>query len=152
MVALYAPNSPACAAVFHGVLRANATVTSVNSLYTAEELAASSPTRGPIIVTASVLSGPRRPPMRSVWRRRRGGRRRRGPRLFADLLAARRAPQAVDPDDLAVLPYSSGTTGLPKGVMLSHRNLVANLPQPHAIQVDPGTRAPRCCRSSTSTA
>jgi long-chain acyl-CoA synthetase len=29
-------------------------------------------------------------------------------------------------DDLAVLPYSSGTTGMPKGVMLTHRNLVCN--------------------------
>jgi acyl-CoA synthetase (AMP-forming)/AMP-acid ligase II len=36
----------------------------------------------------------------------------------------------VDPHrDLAVLPYSSGTTGLPKGVMLTHHNLVANLCQ-----------------------
>ena len=36
----------------------------------------------------------------------------------------------IDPaTDLAVLPYSSGTTGFPKGVMLTHRNLVANLCQ-----------------------
>jgi acyl-CoA synthetase (AMP-forming)/AMP-acid ligase II len=33
----------------------------------------------------------------------------------------------VRPDDVAVLPYSSGTTGLPKGVVLTHRGLVANL-------------------------
>ena len=37
------------------------------------------------------------------------------------------------PDDLAYLPYSSGTTGLPKGVMLNHRNLVANLCQIRAV-------------------
>ena len=34
---------------------------------------------------------------------------------------------SVDPArDIAVLPYSSGTTGVPKGVMLTHRNLVAH--------------------------
>src|SRR5207248_6816701 len=33
----------------------------------------------------------------------------------------------------ATLPYSSGTTGLPKGVMLTHRNLVANLAQSGAV-------------------
>ena len=35
----------------------------------------------------------------------------------------------ASPRDVAILPYSSGTTGLPKGVMLSHRNLVVNLQQ-----------------------
>jgi long-chain acyl-CoA synthetase len=35
-------------------------------------------------------------------------------------------PDRVDPDRLVALPYSSGTTGLPKGVMLTHRNLVSN--------------------------
>ncbi len=33
------------------------------------------------------------------------------------------------PDDVVVLPYSSGTTGIAKGVMLTHRNLVANIAQ-----------------------
>jgi acyl-CoA synthetase (AMP-forming)/AMP-acid ligase II len=40
---------------------------------------------------------------------------------------------AVGPDDDAVLLYSSGTTGLPKGVLLSHRSLVADLCQMRAV-------------------
>lgn len=37
-------------------------------------------------------------------------------------------PQGINPawEDIVALPYSSGTTGLPKGVMLSHKNLVVN--------------------------
>jgi non-ribosomal peptide synthetase component F len=35
----------------------------------------------------------------------------------------------VGPDDVVALPYSSGTTGLAKGVMLTHKNLVANVAQ-----------------------
>ncbi|MCE5242263.1 MAG: long-chain fatty acid--CoA ligase [Syntrophobacteraceae bacterium] len=38
-------------------------------------------------------------------------------------------PCSVKPDDLAMLQYTGGTTGVPKGVMLLHRNLVANIVQ-----------------------
>lgn len=53
------------------------------------------------------------------------------------LAAAHPRPQlTIDPaTQLAVLPYSSGTTGFPKGVMLTHRNLVANVAQCEAIGV-----------------
>ncbi|WP_285162175.1 AMP-binding protein, partial [Mycobacterium tuberculosis] len=53
------------------------------------------------------------------------------PSLPALLGEGRQAPNvSFDPSThLAVLPYSSGTTGRPKGVMLTHRNLVANVSQ-----------------------
>ncbi|HUQ51134.1 MAG TPA: AMP-binding protein, partial [Gammaproteobacteria bacterium] len=54
------------------------------------------------------------------------------PIRFATLAAGGTAPRAtIEPHDLVLLPYSSGTTGLPKGVMLTHANLVANI-----LQVD----------------
>jgi acyl-coenzyme A synthetase/AMP-(fatty) acid ligase len=48
------------------------------------------------------------------------------------MYAERNTPPVVDFDPathLAALPYSAGTTGLPKGVRLTHRNLVANMAQ-----------------------
>ncbi|MEY3285554.1 MAG: hypothetical protein RL500_284, partial [Pseudomonadota bacterium] len=36
-------------------------------------------------------------------------------------------PVARHPEDLALLPYTSGTTGLPKGCMHTHRTLMANV-------------------------
>jgi len=48
---------------------------------------------------------------------------------WLDALAAghRPTPHTAGPDDLAVLPYTSGTTGLPKGCMHSHRTLMHNV-------------------------
>ncbi len=50
--------------------------------------------------------------------------------------AAARASRAVDvgPDDIAFLQYTGGTTGVAKGAMLLHRNLVANVLQVDAWQ------------------
>ncbi len=47
---------------------------------------------------------------------------------WTDALAQGMAPAAhtAQPDDLAVLPYTSGTTGLPKGCMHTHRTLMSN--------------------------
>ena len=55
---------------------------------------------------------------------------------YAELLNnAGDAPQAeIDPvRDMVAMPYSSGTTGLAKGVMLSHRNLIANFALSSAV-------------------
>jgi len=56
-----------------------------------------------------------------------------GTEAFSDLLrpmaGSLPAPAQTSKDTLAALPYSSGTTGLPKGVMLTHFNLVANIYQ-----------------------
>jgi len=39
------------------------------------------------------------------------------------------SPVSIDPEDTCLLQYTGGTTGLPKGTILTHRNLVVNIPQ-----------------------
>jgi acyl-CoA synthetase (AMP-forming)/AMP-acid ligase II len=59
-----------------------------------------------------------------------------GAKPAAELMAAGgRAPEvSIDPArDLVTLPYSSGTTGVAKGVMLTHRNVVANVAQVESL-------------------
>jgi len=48
------------------------------------------------------------------------------------------APVDVRPDDVALIQYTGGTTGVPKGAMLTHASLTANARQVHAIDPQPG--------------
>ena len=138
VVGIFAPNSPHWAAVFHGILRANATVTSVNSLYTASELAHQLVDSGAeLLFTISPFLDRATAAMREAGRDESAIIVLDGADGFTslrDLLATTAEPPAhtAGPGDTAVLPYSSGTTGRGKGVILTHRNLVANL-----CQVDP---------------
>ncbi|AWB84517.1 AMP-binding protein [Corynebacterium liangguodongii] len=60
------------------------------------------------------------------------------PSIITHALAA--PDVAVDPASIAVVPFSSGTTGLPKGVVLTHRNLVANILQSNDMLARNGVR------------
>ena len=136
VVGLLCPNVPAFATVFHGILRTGATVTTINSLYTAGEIEKQLRDAGATwLVTVSPLL-----PQASAAAEAVGIPHARlivldgapGHPNLRDLLSEQApAPEvSFDPaTHVAVLPYSSGTTGIPKGVMLSHRNLVANVQQ-----------------------
>ncbi|MBA2523232.1 MAG: AMP-binding protein [Solirubrobacterales bacterium] len=135
VVCIYMPNLPEYAVIFHGVLRANATNTTANPLYTSHELAHQlTDSRARTLFTVPDFLPAARAAAEEV-----GlddiivvGESDGDEPTLADLLnAGGEAPELdIDPDtDIAALPYSSGTTGLPKGVMLSHRNLVANVLQ-----------------------
>ena len=131
-VAILAPNVPEYAIVFHGIALAGATVTTINPTYSAEEVrfqlndaAASWLVTIPMFLeTARAAAAGTGVEQIVVMGEAEG---------TVPLGSLFGAPIDQVPLDYAehvvVLPYSSGTTGLPKGVMLTHRNLVANIAQ-----------------------
>ncbi|MFJ4620043.1 4-coumarate--CoA ligase family protein [Streptomyces sp. NPDC088812] len=147
VLALHSPNTIAFPAAFYAATRAGATVTTAHPLSTAEEFAKQlGDSAARWIVTVSPLLETARRAAELA-----GGVQEifvcdsaPGHRSLLDMLASTAPEPRIDVDpaeDVAALPYSSGTTGVPKGVMLTHRQIATNLAQLEpAIPAGPGDR------------
>ena len=131
VLGLYSPNLPEFAVAFHAPAMLGGTVTTANPLLTVHELVKQlADAQATVLITVPPLLDKARQAadqagVREVLVFGEGV----GATPFAELLGGGEAPPAVDinpAEDVVALPYSSGTTGLSKGVMLTHRNLVAN--------------------------
>jgi acyl-CoA synthetase (AMP-forming)/AMP-acid ligase II len=139
VVAIWAPNVPEYAVVFHAVVRLGAILTTISPAYTTPEVAFQLRDANVtlLVTTAAMVERAREAvrgaasPVEIITVDDADGL----PSLASIAVDAEPPAVQIDPAiDIAVMPYSSGTTGLPKGVMLTHRNLVANLVQLDAIE------------------
>ncbi len=139
VVAIFLPNSWEFAITYHAATLAGGIPTLLNPSYREREIRYQLENSGAALLISDApllenvnLAG--LPALRRVFTTRS---QRAGCEDFASLLrsalgkTSAKFPEAVrnSQETIAALPYSSGTTGLPKGVMLSHYNLVANVYQ-----------------------
>ncbi|MGA5571890.1 4-coumarate--CoA ligase family protein [Streptomyces pseudogriseolus] len=147
VLALHSPNTIAFPTAFYAATRAGASVTTVHPLATPEEFAKQLRDCAArwIVTVSPLLDSARRAAelaggVREIFVCDSAS----GHRSLIDMLASTAPEPAVgiDPaEDVAALPYSSGTTGIPKGVMLTHRQIATNLAQLQpAITAGPGDR------------
>ncbi len=133
IVGIFLPNCWEFCAAYHAATLAGAVPTLLNPTYREREIRYQLENSGAAFLVSDGclvenihLAG--LPDLRRIYTTRQPA---SGTESFADLLkpvtAILPAPDRSADQTLAALPYSSGTTGLPKGVMLSHRNLVANV-------------------------
>jgi acyl-CoA synthetase (AMP-forming)/AMP-acid ligase II len=132
--AIYCPNLPEYAVVFYGVAMLGGINTTVNPLYTVDELARQlNDANAKYLLTIppfvdNALAAAANSNVEEVFVIGEA----EGASSWTSLLRDDGELPAVqiDPlEDIVVLPYSSGTTGMPKGVMLTHHNLIANVSQ-----------------------
>jgi len=136
VLALYSPNLPEYALAAYGAMAAGGAITGANPLLTTEELGGQlADAQARLLVTVPpllhrALAAAAKSDVQEVLVFGEA----EGATPFRELVAHDHQPAQVrvDPDDLAALPYSSGTTDLPKGVELTHAQLVTNLRQSQA--------------------
>ncbi len=134
-VAIMAPNLPEYGVVFHAAAWAGGTITTINPTYTAHEVTHQLKDSGAdVLVTIAMFAETAKAAIAGTGVSEIVviGDAPEGMIPLSDLMTSPPLAEQVPVDvteHVVVLPYSSGTTGLPKGVMLTHRNLVVNIDQ-----------------------